>query len=74
VNHASKACLICDHLLKWNKDGDLTKLQLKALYQCLSAGEGAEFESLPPNKAEGHKSWMAGMFLSPRGIFDESKG
>jgi hypothetical protein len=55
-------------------------LWLKTLQKGLS-GEGAEFESLHPdlkeyysNKGKGYKSWMAGTFLSPRGIFDESKG
>jgi hypothetical protein len=45
------------------------------------SGEGVEFQSLHPYlkqyysyKGKGHESWMASMFLSPRGIFDESKG
>ena len=79
-DHASKACLICDCLLEWNDDGFLTKARLKSLKERLS-GEGVEFESLHPDlkhyysyKGKGHETWMDGMFLSPRGVFDECKG
>jgi hypothetical protein len=40
-----------------------------------------EFDSLHPDlkdyysyKGKGHKTWMDGMFLLPRGVFDECKG
>jgi hypothetical protein len=77
TNHASKACLICDCLLEWNDDGFLTKARLKHLKERLS-GEGAEFDLLHPDlkeyysyKGKGHETWMDGMFLSPRGVFEE---
>ena len=79
-NHAIKACLICDCLLEWNDDCYLPKSRLKKLNMRLS-GEGVQFQSLHPDlkhyysyKGKGHESWMASMFLSPRGVFDESKG
>ena len=72
-NHAIKACLICDCLLEWNDNCYLTKSRLKKLNMRLS-GEGVQFQSLHPDlkhyysyKGEGHESWMASMFLSPRG-------
>ena len=71
VSYSTKKCLICDHLLEWNDDGYLTKTRLHALKKRLS-GEGAEFNSLPPDlkqyysyKGKGHESWMDSMFLSP---------
>ena len=34
--HRIKACLICDHLLEWNDDGYLPKMQLKVLASLFS--------------------------------------
>jgi hypothetical protein len=84
-NHASKACLICDHLLEWNDDGYLSKARLKSLQEKFSgqairkqmSGEKFVYTDLKgyySYKGKGHETWMATMFLSPRGVFDESKG
>ena len=79
--HRIKACLICDHLLEWNNDGHLPKIQLKVLAglfskaklcKHLSAGglilDDSVYKKLKKcysYKGNEHKKWMLPMFLSP---------
>jgi len=72
--------LICDCLLEWNNNGFIMKAHLKTLQNRLS-GEGHVFKSLHCNlkkdytyEREGAEPWMVSMFLSPRGVFDETSG
>ena len=90
ANHASKACLICDHLLEWNDIGFLTKVRLKAFQHhfseqalqshmwiekwVLERSVCNELKRYYSYNGKGHEKWMATMFLSPRGVFDTLKG
>jgi hypothetical protein len=89
-SHKGKACLICDHLLEWNDIGYLTKVRLKALQNNLSEEairsrfvmeswvlERSVCKALKQYYSYNGKwqeTWMAAIFLSPRGVFDELKG
>ena len=80
LHHSSKACLVCDRLLEWNDVGFITKTRLKSLKTRLS-GEKPLFTSLHRHLKQyytyqhrGSESWMKHMFLSPRGVFDPTKG
>jgi hypothetical protein len=72
VNDASKTCLICDPLLlERNEDGFLTKkLAFKSLHLDLKEYYSYSYYSRRAQIMDG----LAGMFLSPCGDFDESKG
>jgi hypothetical protein len=88
-NHRSRACLICDHLLEWNDKGYLTKVRLKALQNnlldtvmrsrfvterwVLQHSVRKALKTYYSYNGNGHESWMAGMFLSPRGDFNASQ-
>ena len=73
--HKSKACVICDHLLEWNKMGIIPIARLYALRE-LFLGRTPILANVHPDikvnytyKGNGERPWMHDMFLSPRGYY-----
>lgn len=78
--HTSKACLICDRLLEWKDKGFISKTRLKSLQKYLT-GTAEVFRDMPEvlkhqytYMGKGNEDWMESMYLSPRGVYEPSKG
>ena len=80
MHFASRVCLVCDELLDASETKLITHKRLKVLGKKLS-GESAFFETLPAvlkqhytYSGDGNKSWMAPLYLSPRGKYVREQG